>query len=352
MKFIHCADVHLGSRIDSKFSREVSESKREEVRNTFKKMVEYAKEQGVQAILLSGDVFDSDTPFKKDATFFYSVIEKNPEVDFLYLRGNHDGAGERRDYKNLKTFGEEWTSYDYGDVVISGIEMERGNATSLYSALALNAAKKNIVMLHGQIADATGMDKIQLSRLRDKGIDYLALGHVHAYAFGALDARGTYAYSGCLEGRGFDETGEKGFILLDVDGRITHRFIPFSLRKIERVQVDVTGLSEGYMMAKRARECTLFSLDTIYRVELVGEVDATVEEFSADVQRYLQNDCLFVSVKDGTKRKIDYAAYAADTSVYGEFVRTVQASEEFTDEEKAQIVAYGLRALTGREVDV
>ena len=98
-------------------------------------------------------------------------------------------------------------------------------------------------------------------------------------------------------------------------------------------------------------EQTPFSRETIYRVELVGEVDAQVDEFAADVAAYLKRSCLFVSVKDCTKKKIDYDAYALDVSVAGEFVRTVQQSEEYTDEEKAQIIAYGLRALSGREVD-
>ena len=53
-------------------------------------------------------------------------------------------------------------------------------------------------------------------RLKEKNIDYLALGHIHEYSQGQIDLRGKYAYSGCLEGRGFDELGEKGFILIDV----------------------------------------------------------------------------------------------------------------------------------------
>ena len=48
--------------------------------------------------------------------------------NIIVTRGNHDGAGERREFQNLRTFGEEWTSYEYDDVVISGIEMAPSNA--------------------------------------------------------------------------------------------------------------------------------------------------------------------------------------------------------------------------------
>ena len=66
MKFIHCADLHLGSKISSKFPKEISEERRAEVRNSFRRMVGYANENAIDVIVLAGDVFDSEKPFKKD----------------------------------------------------------------------------------------------------------------------------------------------------------------------------------------------------------------------------------------------------------------------------------------------
>ena len=350
MKIIHCADIHLGSKIDSKFSKEVSESRKQEVRNSFKRMVDYARAEKIEVILLAGDVFDSDKPFKKDKDFFFSVIENNPQIDFLYLRGNHDAEGERRTLANLKTFSSDWTSYDYEYVTVSGVELTRENCAAIYSTLSLNPVRKNVVMLHGQIGDSLGKDKINLGKLREKSIDYLALGHIHEYSSGKLDDRGTYAYCGCLEGRGFDETGEKGFIVVDVSERITHAFVPFSECKIVKVQLDVTGLSDAYAVSLRAREIK-FERKNIYRLELIGEVDAHIDSLADDVKKYLASECEFLDVKDRTRKRIDVSAYAGDASLKGEFVRAVCASGEFTDEEKAQIVAYGLKALGGREVE-
>ncbi len=345
MKIIHCADIHLGAKIEG-FPKEISDARKAEVRNSFLRMVEFAKREGVSVILLSGDVFDREKPYKKDTDFFYNVVESNREIDFFYLRGNHDEEGERRELENLKTFSAEWKYYEYGDIVISGIELCRSNARSLYSTLALNGQKRNIVMLHGQLGE-----EINLVKLRDKSIDYLALGHVHQFAEGRIDDRGRYAYSGCLEGRGFDETGEKGFILLEIADKLSYRFQSFSRRKINKYSVDVTGLTEGHAMARRARELFDFDREEIYRVELVGEVEAEIDEFAADVQAYLSSACGYLSVKDCTKKKIDYEAYAYDLSLKGEFVRAVKGCEEYDEEERAQIIAYGLKALAGREVD-
>ena len=90
MKFIHTADIHLGSKIEAKLPPEKTEERKAEVRAAFKNMVEKARVFGAKVILLCGDVFDGDRPLKKDKEFFYSVVRNNPDVNFLYLRGNHD----------------------------------------------------------------------------------------------------------------------------------------------------------------------------------------------------------------------------------------------------------------------
>lgn len=350
MKIIHTADIHLGSKINT-FPKDISNSRKEELRNSFKRMVDYAKNNEVQAILISGDLFDSVKPFQKDKDFFYSVVKNNPTIDFYYLRGNHDETGDSLELSNLKTFSNEWISYDLGGVTLTGVEITNDNATAIYSTLSLDDKALNIVMLHGEVSDNAGVDKVCVSKLKDKNIDYLALGHYHSYTSNAIDRRGVYAYSGCLEGRGYDETEDKGFILLEVTDKITHKFIPFSERKISLVTVDVAGLLDSYSMYEKAKKENDFSLNDIYRVELVGEVDAQVEDFSSDVNKYLSSDVKYAEVKDKTTKKIDISKYDGDVTLKGEFVRLVYQSGDYSDEEKAQIIAYGLKALGGKEIE-
>ncbi len=335
----------MGAKIEG-FPKEISDARKTEVRATFLRMLEFAKAEGVSVILLAGDVFDREKPYKKDTDFFYDVVKSNPDIDFLYLRGNHDEQGDRQELPNLKTFTSAWSSYRYGDIVVSGIELKKENRRSYYSTLALAPDDCNIVMLHGQVGE-----EVNLTKLREKNIDYLALGHIHEYTQGELDGRGRYAYSGCLEGRGFDETGVKGFVLLEVAQGVRATFQPFSARAIHKIEVDVSGLKEGHAMAKLVREQVRLSTEDIYRVELVGEVDVDVDEFAQDVHAYLRPYTAFLQVKDYTKKRIDYAAYEYDNSLKGEFVRTVKESMEYSEEEKAQMIAYGLKALAGREVD-
>ncbi len=350
MKIIHCADIHLGAKIDSRFPKEVAEERRREVRNSFSRMVRYAVENGVRGILFCGDVFDRDKPFKQDSNLFYEAVKSNPDIEFFYLRGNHDEEGGIEELPpNLKLFSTEWTQYTLEGVTVSGIELAKENKRSYYTTLSLNGGNRNIVMLHGQVGE-----EILLNKLQDKGIDYLALGHIHTQTIADLDGRGKYAYSGCLEGRGFDETGVKGFILLDVEegsGKITPTFVPFSKRAIEKYSVDVSTCRGAFAMSEKVRKEVPFQTKNIYRVELIGEVEIEEEEFAADVERYLCAECAYLSIKDCTKKKLHYERYAEDKTLRGEFVRTVLQSTDYTDEEKAQMIAYGLKALAGREVD-
>ncbi|MBR2986828.1 MAG: DNA repair exonuclease [Clostridia bacterium] len=348
MKLIHAADLHLGSRLSSTFPKEIADKRKAALRNSFLDMIHYAKREGISVILLSGDVFDSDHPSQKDRDFFYDAVRGNPDVDFLYLRGNHDTEGDRPELENLKTFSGEWSSYRYGDVVISGIEITRDNAVSLYTSLSLDSAKKNIVMLHGQVGSGTDADTVNLLKLRDKSIDYLALGHIHSYGVHEFDKRGVAVYSGCLEGRGFDETGEKGFVVVEVTDTVKHTFIPFSKSPIYLVKLDISAAATLYEVTEAAKKM-IRDRNAIYRLELVGST-ALADDPAGDVQNMLEDDCAFISVKNRSKKKIDFTRYLGESSLCGEFVRTVLGSGDYTDEEKTDIILYGLKALEGREV--
>ena len=353
LKLIHCADVHLGSKMESKLPKAKADERRGEVRKTFHRMVEYAQKEGVRAILLSGDVFDSDRPLKRDKEFFYDVVKGNPEIDFLYLRGNHDGKESYTEegLANLKTFSTEWSGYEYGNVYVCGLELARENATSLYTTLKLEKSKINVVMLHGQVAAATGADKINPAKLADKNIDYLALGHIHSYSENKLDDRGRYAFSGCLEGRGFDETGEKGFVLLEIEEGVKTTFIPFACRTIEEMEIDVSDTQNGYGAYQKIKAQVKFNPANLYRIYLVGEISYESETLAEDVESLLASDCYFVSVKNRTLKKIDPSEYEGDLSLRGEFVRTVMANPDVSDVQKRRIITLGLKALAGQEVD-
>ena len=347
MKIIHAADIHLGSPLSSIDDQSKRKIRQNEILHSFERLVEYANSNDIKIIMLSGDVFDSNSPYKKDKEYFYHLIEKNPQISFLYLKGNHDISGKYDiEYPNLFLFSDSWQSYKFDNVVISGVELTSDNKKAIYPSLKLNKEGLNIVMMHGDVL-SKGENFISLKDLKNKNIDYLALGHIHEKSFDKLDERGYYAYSGCLEGRGYDEAGEKGFYVLDInDNKINAEFIINSKRIIHTIDLDISKASSFVevkdLMAEAIND---YSKDDIIRINLVG--DNEIEDDLTELVNYFS--FFYITIKDKTKRKINYNDFINDLSLKGEFVRKVLNSD-LSQDEKDEIIYVGLKALKGEIV--
>ena len=255
-------------------------------------------------------------------------------------------------------FGEEWTAYRYGNSVISGLELGARNQVTAYNSLVLNHDDFNIVTLHGQIGNYRSKEQaesISLNELKNKNIDYLALGHVHGFVQDALDNRGVYCYPGCLEGRGFDECGEKGFVLLDIDEqqhRATTTFVPIAARTLYTLEVDVTGAMTTQEVAGRMEQAiteTSYPSGSMVKFVLTGDVEVD-SEFNCEYLQDLFSDYFyFEKVYDHTHLRVDYSDYEKDASLKGEFIRMVLSSD-LSEDEKTQVIRCGIMALSGEEI--
>lgn len=366
MKIIHLADVHLDSPLKTNLDAEQRKKRKIELLETFSNMINYADCEGVDCILIAGDLFDSSKVSKTAMNAFISQVENHPDILFCYLRGNHDRtilSNTSEIPPNLLLFSDTWQKYvlkstEKRDIVLSGVEYNGKNETDIYDSLSLNVRDFNIVMLHGQTAKYNMGDKteyISLNRLQNRGIDYLALGHVHAQVAEALDGRGIYCFSGCLEGRGFDECGDKGFMLLDIDedkGDFSYEFIPFARRNLYTIYADVSGCMNSEEMRERALDAVENvnpDRDSLINLVLTGSLDVECEK-DDDYVLYPFNEMFYYAkISDETKLKVDFRQYAFDESLKGEFIRNVLASE-LSDEEKGEVIHYGLMALAGEEI--
>ena len=355
MKIIHCSDVHLDSRLESNLSPDQARERNAEICATFGRMVRYAVENGVTAVMIAGDLFDTQRVSARTADFVLEQIRRVPGVDFLYLRGNHDESGnvfsDMQMPDNFKEFSSRWTSYRYGDVVITGLELDRENCMTMYDSLTLSAEDINIVMLHGQESTQPGQELIAIPLLKNRHSRYLALGHIHSYQTSPLDMDGVYSYCGCLEGRGFDECGQKGFVLLETgDGRVKSTFVPFASRTLESVCVDITDkVTVSQIQSAMEEAAVVLSRDCLVKFTLTGTYTPQTQKDLPFLRKMLEGRFWFVKIKDESRLQIDKSSYEHDVSLKGEFVRMVMASDK-SEEEKEQIILCGIRALTGEEV--
>ncbi len=355
MKFIHTADLHLDSKIEI-LPSEKSKIRREEIIRSFECMVDSAVQNNVTAVIISGDMFDTAKVSAKTKARVINAITKASSVDFLYLSGNHDDDNfiSLLDElpNNLKLFSDKWTSYRYGEVVISGVKFTPHNTSNVYDTLELDENDINIVAMHGQIVGYNSKEKaetIALPKLKNKNIDYLALGHIHSYVKGALDERGAYSYCGCLGGRGFDETGEKGFVMLTIENRkVYSQAVPVSTRIFREIQADICGFDSWFDfkdhiindISNDCRACDLIKL------VIKGEHKTDFEIDKDGLTSLLNEKYFFAKVYDKTELKVELSDYANDKTVRGEFVRSVWESD-LDAITKQKIIMCGLNALKG-----
>lgn len=355
MKIIHCSDLHLDSKMETNLPASKVKERSGELRATFARLVNFAKENDVQAVLLAGDLFDSRRVSRRTADFVAETVASAPEVDFFYLRGNHDEAVEadRQWPENWKTFDSHWTTYRYDGLTISGVEPEQDGWTHFWEELTLSAEDCNIVMLHGQESVQPGQELIPIPKLRGRHIHYLALGHIHSFRQEKLDDEGTYCYCGCLEGRGFDECGPRGFVLLQAEnGRISSEFVPFASRTLEEVPVDITDLTTVNQLRQAMEQASAaVSSRSLVKFVLLGTYTPQTQKDFDFLTKIFEDRFYFVKIKDESRFKIEKETYEHDASLKGEFVRLVMASDK-SEEEKARIICAGLQALSGEEVAV
>lgn len=365
MKLLHCADLHLDSKMNANLDRKRARERRWELLHTYERMIAYANERQIPYLLIAGDLFDTANISATTRNAVRSSIRQNPQITFFLLKGNHDAGSFLEEWEdlpaNLKLFGTEWTQYALGDgsVILTGRELTEESSEMTYHKLILDPRQFHIVTLHGQIVESQGVsswDTIPLKALRNRNIDYLALGHVHAFQEGKLDGRGSYCYPGCLEGRGFDECGDHGFVVLDIDertGTCTREWVSFAARNLYTVKVDVTGCETSARMAQRIDE-RLQAVDcssrSLLKIVLTGEIDVTGEKDLEYLTARMQNSYYYVKICDETRLRLHAEEYLSEESLKGEFVRTVMKREDLSEEDRMAVIRYGLQALAGEEI--
>lgn len=366
MKLIHCADLHLDSKLSENLDTEKARIRRGEILASFTKMVEYAVRENAAGILISGDMFDRSNISIQAQNTVYNTILNNPSIMFFYLKGNHDESSFLDSYDtfpdNLKLFNDkEFKIYSLGNKVkIAGMELNDNSTIGLASKLNLSPDFINIVMLHADAGENIVSDSESMINLRSfsgKNVKYMALGHIHSYKVMQIDPATKAVYPGVLEARGFDECGEHGFVLLDIDEAnmtVKDTFVPFMSRRYEKVSVDISecGISNeiAHKISDELKSRGL-NTDSIVKVDLVGTVDVECEKNPEYIYNCLKDDYFVLKIEDKSTYKVSYERFLYEKSLKGSFVRMVAADDTLDDERKAAIIRYGLMAISGEGVE-
>lgn len=344
MKILHCADIHLDSALNTNLSLKQAAKRRNEILLSFTKMVEYAKHEQVNIIMISGDLFDTGRISPKTGNVVVECIRSNPDIMFLYISGNHDENGALKEFirggvpDNFYQASKTGLLYQFGNMRIYALLESKE-----LDKLKLDANCYNIIMYHGDL------DNVKY--FSNRNIDYCAMGHVHSYRQGRIDERGIYCYCGCLEARGYDEIGDKGFVLLELDGAkgVKCEFVPFADRHAVSFKIDINEKMNTpeiiFLINKACKDSNVRTCDMV-KVVLNGEISECHEIDTEYICQYFQQIYFAFKLEDKTKLKPDILSADRFGTLEKEFIRIVSESLE-SDEDKEFILKYGIRALAG-----
>lgn len=243
MKFIHAGDIHLGNPfVGLRNIPNWTQNLVQEAGNTaFQRLVADAIAEDVDFILLPGDLFDGGS---LDAQVILTVLNafeelKAAKIQVILAYGNHDFmVGQNKDLPwpdnvfvlaSDKVESRQLTSKHGELVTFSGFSygQQHINADMLSQFPSRNQASKyHIGLYHGELGQPGQGDyaPFSLTAMNSKHYDYWALGHIHVRQ--TLQERPFIGYSGDLQGLNKNETGHKGYYLVDdASGQLQGQFI-------------------------------------------------------------------------------------------------------------------------------
>lgn len=223
-QLLHVSDTHLGNR------QYGSDTRREDFADAFEQAVEIALDEGVDAVIHTGDLFDSRDPRLPDLNRCIEILEPLREADipFLGIVGNHERKMDDQ-YLDLirktKTAERLDTSpYTVNDeVAVYGIDAVTKPAwhSSDFTLEAPPDDTFTILCMHQLLEPLVpelfadhNVDEV-LDRV-NVDLDAVALGDYHE-TVGAVEQGAKVWYAGSTERCGIDETEPRTVSLLEID---------------------------------------------------------------------------------------------------------------------------------------
>lgn len=262
-RFVHAADIHLDSPLRSLAMRDADLAAMigNATRQAFKHIIKLCLDERVDALLLSGDLYDGEQTSMKTARFLAEQVRRLHEagIRVFVIRGNHDALSkitkELTFPEEIKIFGgrAEAVTIERGKgdfpVAIHGISFAQPHAPEslLPKFRPPHDGTINIALLHTSLGGSPEHDAYapcSEADLHASGFHYWALGHVHkrSVATGAS----TIVMPGMPQGRDINEAGAKSVSLVTIaDDRSIHiEERVTSVAQFERVAVDLGGVGE------------------------------------------------------------------------------------------------------------
>ena len=288
IRILHTADVHLDSPLKSLALRdpELREQVQTATRSAFTQIVDTAILEAVNALLISGDLFDSTERSARTAAYLAGQLDRlrDNSIQVFYIKGNHDAenplTGEVSLPENVHVFDGRGGKVQLSENIwIHGVSFANRHAPeSLLPKFPVPVIGAiNIAMLHTSLAGASGHDPYApctVNELSSSGFDYWALGHIHSRKVHSENP--WIVMPGMPQGRDIGEAGPKSASLLTVGKKIEVTEVSTSQIEFLNITLDVAmaenddRLRDILRQGFRETESLLDARSGVVRVTLSG----------------------------------------------------------------------------------
>ena len=375
VRFIHTSDIHLDTSFSgSGFPAWLGDRKREAIRRTFRSILEEARLQEVDFVLLAGDVFEQDRITPDTFEFLRQQLGHLSPTRVFISPGNHDPFVKGSPYReeswpaNVHIFkAEEFQSVELAGLGVrvtgfgfAGACLEDHHFLRL---LPLSGELFNIVLSHGSDVSRVPAGKSRhgpftIEEIAGKNIQYCALGHYHEQHQipNPIDDTQVW-YCGIPEGRGWDEEGACGYLLgTIVDGRLRleSKFCNQYVLNTLAVNCDAFSTREQILDCILQERGLAYDPKTILRIQLSGALDPKLDLSISELQERLAGEALYIQWDDQTHPAWDFESIAREKTLRGRFVRILNERVAAAGKEERGMLErsrlYGVQALSGLEV--
>ena len=370
IKVLHCADLHFDTPF-KEISKEVSDTSKNELLEVFKNIIDLAIDENIEVLLIAGDVFDNLTVNKNTLFFISDQIRRINNIKVFISPGNHDPYNEKSFYnminwpENVYIFkGDmEFKEVKELNLIVWGAGF-RGNYENetLLRGINVDNDKINIMILHGEIVSTNSKNEynpIYINDIYKSNIDYIALGHRHKFSEILKAGMTTYAYSGCPQGRGFDEEGEKGVIIGEVyRGGTDLRFFPVCKRKYVTKEINITGTNNyDEVIFKVLSDLSDEEIHkNFYKIILKGELKEHFNLKENLLIEKLKNKFYYIKIINDTSIEVDLEELSKDYSIKGKFIAKILEKLKAASDDDKEILKLalkiGIQCLSEEEVNL
>lgn len=349
MKFVHIADIHFDSPFVNLSDKEnLGDIKRLEQRKVFKKVIEYIKENEIPYFFIAGDVYEQKYIRKSTIEYINGLFQEIPNTHIFISPGNHDPFIKNSYYNqfkwsdNVHIFSSKIEKVELENIDIYGYGFDDFYCTEcgIEKINIENKSKTNILVIHSTIDGANLEEKqynsISKKVLLEKGFDYVATGHIHKLDYDTEENQ-KVVYPGSLISLGFDELGEHGMIVGEIDEStktVKTEFIPLSENNFEEIDIDVTDIISKDELVEKINDLNIAENQFI-KIILIGKRNFEIDRY--EIYKLLTNERI-IKIKDHTKINYDLEKIANDYTLKGLFAKEILEEKENAGEEALEII--------------